>query len=70
MVSNWSLKVVLKMQGFLASMIDDKLFPKYGSHFFFSISYFKDQYANAFLHDDNMNFRVNLHRMVGVTFVS
>ncbi|GAB1302484.1 Armadillo-like helical domain-containing protein 3 [Apodemus speciosus] len=23
----------------------------------------KDQYANAFLHDDNMNFRVNLHRM-------
>ncbi|KAL0616399.1 Armadillo-like helical domain-containing protein 3 [Plecturocebus cupreus] len=22
-----------------------------------------DQYANAFLHDDNMNFRVNLHRM-------
>uniref|UniRef100_A0A8C9TIG0 Armadillo like helical domain containing 3 n=1 Tax=Scleropages formosus TaxID=113540 RepID=A0A8C9TIG0_SCLFO len=24
----------------------------------------EDQYANAFLHDDNMNFRVNLHRMV------
>ncbi|XP_069317260.1 armadillo-like helical domain-containing protein 3 isoform X2 [Eulemur rufifrons] len=23
----------------------------------------EDQYANAFLHDDNMNFRVNLHRM-------
>ncbi|XP_019491827.1 PREDICTED: UPF0668 protein C10orf76 homolog [Hipposideros armiger] len=23
----------------------------------------RDQYANAFLHDDNMNFRVNLHRM-------
>uniref|UniRef100_A0A8C9YFC7 Armadillo like helical domain containing 3 n=1 Tax=Sander lucioperca TaxID=283035 RepID=A0A8C9YFC7_SANLU len=23
-----------------------------------------DQYADAFLHDDNMNFRVNLHRMV------
>ncbi|KAH0504507.1 UPF0668 protein [Microtus ochrogaster] len=23
----------------------------------------QDQYANAFLHDDNMNFRVNLHRM-------
>uniref|UniRef100_A0A3B3T120 Armadillo like helical domain containing 3 n=1 Tax=Paramormyrops kingsleyae TaxID=1676925 RepID=A0A3B3T120_9TELE len=22
-----------------------------------------DQYANAFLHDDNMNFKVNLHRM-------
>uniref|UniRef100_A0A6Q2YLP7 Armadillo-like helical domain-containing protein n=1 Tax=Esox lucius TaxID=8010 RepID=A0A6Q2YLP7_ESOLU len=24
----------------------------------------EDQYADAFLHDDNMNFRVNLHRMV------
>ncbi|XP_018408692.1 PREDICTED: UPF0668 protein C10orf76 homolog [Nanorana parkeri] len=23
----------------------------------------EDQYVNAFLHDDNMNFRVNLHRM-------
>ncbi|XP_073210897.1 armadillo-like helical domain-containing protein 3 [Lepidochelys kempii] len=23
----------------------------------------EDQYANAFLHDDNVNFRVNLHRM-------
>uniref|UniRef100_UPI001EAEB730 armadillo-like helical domain-containing protein 3 n=1 Tax=Oncorhynchus gorbuscha TaxID=8017 RepID=UPI001EAEB730 len=23
----------------------------------------EDQYADAFLHDDNMNFRVNLHRM-------
>ncbi|PKU37793.1 hypothetical protein llap_11903 [Limosa lapponica baueri] len=23
----------------------------------------EDQYANAFLHDDNMNFRVNLHRV-------
>uniref|UniRef100_A0A4W3GSB3 Armadillo like helical domain containing 3 n=1 Tax=Callorhinchus milii TaxID=7868 RepID=A0A4W3GSB3_CALMI len=23
----------------------------------------EDQYANTFLHDDNMNFRVNLHRM-------
>ncbi|KAM7073415.1 armadillo-like helical domain-containing protein 3 isoform 3-T3 [Molossus nigricans] len=23
----------------------------------------EDQYANAFLHDDNMNFRVNLHKM-------
>lgn len=23
----------------------------------------EDQYANAFLHDDNINFRVNLHRM-------
>ncbi|XP_048843700.1 armadillo-like helical domain-containing protein 3 [Brienomyrus brachyistius] len=23
----------------------------------------EDQYANAFLHDDNMNFKVNLHRM-------
>ncbi|XP_050002017.1 armadillo-like helical domain-containing protein 3 [Alexandromys fortis] len=28
----------------------------------------EDQYANAFLHDDNMNFRVNLHRMVSVTY--
>uniref|UniRef100_A0A8C1M150 Armadillo like helical domain containing 3 n=1 Tax=Cyprinus carpio TaxID=7962 RepID=A0A8C1M150_CYPCA len=26
-----------------------------------------DQYADAFLHDDNMNFRVNLHRMVRVS---
>uniref|UniRef100_A0A8C0ZJP9 Armadillo like helical domain containing 3 n=1 Tax=Cyanistes caeruleus TaxID=156563 RepID=A0A8C0ZJP9_CYACU len=26
----------------------------------------EDQYANAFLHDDNMNFRVNLHRMVTI----
>nr|XP_009914564.1 PREDICTED: UPF0668 protein C10orf76 homolog isoform X2 [Haliaeetus albicilla] len=26
----------------------------------------EDQYANAFLHDDNMNFRVNLHRMVSL----
>ncbi|CAF88959.1 unnamed protein product, partial [Tetraodon nigroviridis] len=25
-----------------------------------------DQYADAFLHDDNMNFRVNLHRMVSL----
>uniref|UniRef100_A0AAQ6A6L4 Armadillo-like helical domain-containing protein n=1 Tax=Amphiprion ocellaris TaxID=80972 RepID=A0AAQ6A6L4_AMPOC len=24
----------------------------------------EDQYADAFLHDDNMNFRVNLHRMM------
>uniref|UniRef100_A0A8C1LZ48 Armadillo like helical domain containing 3 n=1 Tax=Cyprinus carpio TaxID=7962 RepID=A0A8C1LZ48_CYPCA len=27
----------------------------------------EDQYADAFLHDDNMNFRVNLHRMVRVS---
>ncbi|CAF93053.1 unnamed protein product [Tetraodon nigroviridis] len=26
----------------------------------------EDQYADAFLHDDNMNFRVNLHRMVSL----
>lgn len=32
--------------------------------------FYQDQYANAFLHDDNMNFRVNLHKMVGMTLVS
>uniref|UniRef100_A0A3P8WKY5 Armadillo like helical domain containing 3 n=1 Tax=Cynoglossus semilaevis TaxID=244447 RepID=A0A3P8WKY5_CYNSE len=26
----------------------------------------EDQYANAFLHDDNINFRVNLHKMVNL----
>uniref|UniRef100_A0A8C0F440 Armadillo like helical domain containing 3 n=1 Tax=Bubo bubo TaxID=30461 RepID=A0A8C0F440_BUBBB len=30
----------------------------------------EDQYANAFLHDDNMNFRVNLHRMVSSSILS
>uniref|UniRef100_A0A8C4RMP4 Armadillo like helical domain containing 3 n=1 Tax=Erpetoichthys calabaricus TaxID=27687 RepID=A0A8C4RMP4_ERPCA len=30
---------------------------------FHSYCILQDQYANSFLHDDNMNFRVNLHRM-------
>lgn len=31
------------------------------------VSVSQDQYADAFLHDDNINFRVNLHRMVSGT---
>lgn len=32
--------------------------------FWLPLCVWQDQYADAFLHDDNMNFRVNLHRMV------
>lgn len=31
---------------------------------FYLLSVKQDQYADAFLHDDNINFRVSLHRMV------